>query len=504
MTVPLDTVNDIRSVDAAGRSRSEIARMLHVSRNTVAKYADMEDMSPAAPMPQRRGRPALEGSEEWVWIGYTDVDSSGRGARDGRAVYEGPQAPEAFHRRIQEADSRPLQRRKAQARDHGRVRPRQEHRGEAGQVDKRDRLAARRGQPHARAEPDPGARAREPQAPDGGRRLKTSGADIRSKVRAIAANEGRYPISAQCRLLGVARSTYYSMRSRADRPDAPDPAAPAVVAAHAASKGRSGSRKIKASPGRSGVTVSRRRVCRIMRENGLAGAYGRKRFKVHPGAINEADVSNVVARGFGGRAPYTHICSDLTYVRVGASWNYACLLVDPCNREIVGHSVGPRKDARLVKSAFATVSFPISDIEVFHTDRGSEFDNAEIDLMLETFGIERSLSAKGRPPRQRRRRVDQQDTEGRARPPRDVRHDARATGQALGLRALVQQLQDPLDAGPHVSGRVQGGGAVPPGIFQIGVPNPARDLVGIAVPAEEWPLTVQTDGGAVCMWRKWR
>ena len=339
----------------------------------------------------------LGGVPEECWIGYTDVDSSGRGARDGRAVYEGPQAPEAFHRRVQEADSRPLQRRKAQARDHGRVRPRQEHRGEVDQVDKRDRLAARRGQPHARAEPDPGARAREPQAPDGGRRLKTSGADIRSKVRAIAANEGRYPISAQCRLLGVARSTYYSMRSRADRPDAPDPAAPAVVAAHAASKGRYGSRKIKASLERSGVTVSRRRVCRIMRENGLVSAYGRKRFKVHPGAVNEADVPNVVARGFGGRAPRTHICSDLTYVRVGASWNYVCLLVDLYNREIVGHSAGPRKDARLVKSAFATLSFPISDIEVFHTDRGSEFDNAEIDLMLEAFGIERSLSAKGCP-----------------------------------------------------------------------------------------------------------
>lgn len=216
-------------------------------------------------------------------------------------------------------------------------------------------------------------------------------------MRAIAANEGRHPISAQCRLLGVARSTYYSMRSRADRPAAPDPAAPAVAAAHAASKGRYGSRKIKASPGRSGVTVSRRRVCRIMRENGPVSAYGRKRFKVHPGAVNEADVPNVVARGFGGRAPRTHICSDLTYVRVGASWNYVCLLVDLYNREIAGHSAGPRKDARLVKSAFATLSFPISDIEVFRTDRGSEFDNAEIDLMLEAFGIERSLSAKGCP-----------------------------------------------------------------------------------------------------------
>lgn len=134
-----------------------------------------------------------------------------------------------------------------------------------------------------------------------------------------------------------------------------------------------------------------------MRENGPVGAYGRKRSRVHPGAADGADVPNVVARGFGGRAPRTHICGDLTYVRVGASWNYVCPLVDPCNREVVSRSAGPGKDARLVKSAFATLSFPISGIEVFHTDRGSEFDNAEIDLMLEAFGIERSLSAKGCP-----------------------------------------------------------------------------------------------------------
>lgn len=34
---------------------------------------------------------------------------------------------------------------------------------------------------------------------------------------------------------------------------------------------------------------------------------------------------------------------------------------------------------------------------MFHTNRGSEFDNAEIDLMLGAFGIERSLSAMGCP-----------------------------------------------------------------------------------------------------------
>ena len=55
-------------------------------------------------------------------------------------------------------------------------------------------------------------------------------------------------------------------------------------------------------------------------------------------------------------------------MRVGGGWNYVCLLVDLSNREIVGHSAGPRKDAALVRAAFATLEFPISDIEVFHTD----------------------------------------------------------------------------------------------------------------------------------------
>lgn len=60
MTVPLDTVNDIRSTEAAGRPGFKITRALHLSRNTVAKYADIENMSPAATIPQRRARPTLE------------------------------------------------------------------------------------------------------------------------------------------------------------------------------------------------------------------------------------------------------------------------------------------------------------------------------------------------------------------------------------------------------------------------------------------------------------
>ena len=66
MTVPLDVRNDIRSMDARGVPRSEIARRLHLSRNTVARYADIDNMSPRPPVSPDRLRPAIGEHAEWI------------------------------------------------------------------------------------------------------------------------------------------------------------------------------------------------------------------------------------------------------------------------------------------------------------------------------------------------------------------------------------------------------------------------------------------------------
>ncbi|HCX5354410.1 TPA: transposase, partial [Escherichia coli] len=47
--------------------------------------------------------------------------------------------------------------------------------------------------------------------------------------------------------------------------------------------------------------------------------------------------------------------------------------------------------------AFATVKRPLGDVKLFHTDRGSEFKNVEIDELLGKHQIKRSLSHKGNP-----------------------------------------------------------------------------------------------------------
>jgi putative transposase len=50
-----------------------------------------------------------------------------------------------------------------------------------------------------------------------------------------------------------------------------------------------------------------------------------------------------------------------------------------------------------VYQAIASISVRLDRIQMFHTDRGKEFDNALISQTLTTFGIERSLSMKGCP-----------------------------------------------------------------------------------------------------------
>ena len=213
----------------------------------------------------------------------------------------------------------------------------------------------------------------------------------------MAADARRYPVSAQCGILGVPRSTYYRMPARPPRPKAPDPIGPDVLGAFEASRGGYGARRLKVALERAGVTASRRRICRIMRESGLASAYSGRAPRGGARPVQPPSADDVLARGFDGRAPRARAAADPTCVRAGGSWCCACPLVDLYNRETVGCPCGRREDARLVKAAFSNAAFPLAAIEAFHSDRGSESCNGEVGALPSAFGIERSVSRPGDP-----------------------------------------------------------------------------------------------------------
>lgn len=84
-------------------------------------------------------------------------------------------------------------------------------------------------------------------------------------------------------------------------------------------------------------------------------------------------------------------------MRVGGEWAYVCLLAGLANRGITGHSADTDRTADLVMAAFATLDFPLTDVQTFRTDRGGGFDDTRIDGLLDVFGIGGSPSRKGDP-----------------------------------------------------------------------------------------------------------
>lgn len=198
-----------------------------------------------------------------------------------------------------------------------------------------------------------------------------------------------------CDVLELPRSTYYYEAKIRDNQD--DELTELIVKIFKDSRNNYGQRKIKIELEKKGWQVSRRRIGRIMKEQGLVSKYTVAQFKPKKSTVNKSEIGNTLNREFNQDVELKVIVSDLTYVRVQHKWHYICVLVDLFNREIIGHSAGPHKDAKLVQKAFASVKYNLNRLQLFHTDRGSEFKNQLIDEALEAFSIERSLSDKGTP-----------------------------------------------------------------------------------------------------------
>lgn len=145
----------------------------------------------------------------------------------------------------------------------------------------------------------------------------------------IKANAHKYSVSAMCRVLQVNRSTYYyEAYEKKDESELVSN----ITEIFKNSRNNYGTRKIKKELENQGKKVSRRRIGRIMKQEGLVSNYTTAQFKPQKDRCNESKVENVLDRQFQEQPYRNVVVSDLTYVRVGKHWNYICVLIDLFNR----------------------------------------------------------------------------------------------------------------------------------------------------------------------------
>lgn len=204
-----------------------------------------------------------------------------------------------------------------------------------------------------------------------------------------------------CRILGISRSTYYykakDPQETCSSDNHQEMIEESVQRIFKKSRCVYGARKIKKALAKEEIHLSRRKARQIMKKYNLISAYQTAHYKPYSKGKNENSIPNKVNREFSNRYPLEVIVSDLTYVRIQKRWAYACLIIDLFNREIIGQSFRWQKSAELVKEAIQSIPYSLSEVQLFHSDRGKEFDNNLIDEVFSAFTIEKSLSEAGCP-----------------------------------------------------------------------------------------------------------
>jgi len=223
--------------------------------------------------------------------------------------------------------------------------------------------------------------------------------------RFIEAEKANHAVSTMCRVLEVSRSGYYawSSRSPSKRAEANAALIDEIRRVHAESDGTYGSRRVHAQLRREGLEVNRKRVERLMRVEGIQGAYvPPKRRGGGDGVLGVDGVRvwpDLVKRDFQPSGPNELWCSDLKQIPTGEGVLHLASVLDCFSRKIVGWAMGPVADAPLVACALqmAVARRRPGEGLVHHADRGCQFTAVTFGSACRAHGITQSNSRKGSP-----------------------------------------------------------------------------------------------------------
>ncbi len=202
-----------------------------------------------------------------------------------------------------------------------------------------------------------------------------------------------------CRLLKVSRNAFYHWCTYGSRQEDPD-LLRIIKAVFDEHYGIYGTRRIKyVLEHRYGWIVSRRRIARVMRYLKLK-AKSKQRFRIKTtDSKHTLPISpNLLEQDFYASTPGQVYAGDITYIRTKRGWLYLSVVIDLYARTVVGWSMANHMRSILVIEALKKACIKRNGFKkeaIFHSDRGSQYASMQYRSLLQEYGIQQSMSAKG-------------------------------------------------------------------------------------------------------------
>jgi putative transposase len=215
----------------------------------------------------------------------------------------------------------------------------------------------------------------------------------------IDQHRGSYPVQALCQALRVSDSGFAAWQ-QSDGPTkwlSDRKLLELIGEIHTETKAAYGSPRIYLELKSRGFPVSKGRVERLMRENGLRGRH-KRRFKATTDSKHTLPVApNRLEQNFVTEHPDQVWTTDITYLATADGWLYLAIVLDLYTRQIVGWAMRERMTKDLVIDALRMAWFrrrPRPGL-IHHSDRGSQYCSHDYQDQLADYGMLASMSRKG-------------------------------------------------------------------------------------------------------------
>lgn len=219
------------------------------------------------------------------------------------------------------------------------------------------------------------------------------------KYQVIAQYAHEYPVKWMCETLEVSESGYYAWKRRplSRHAQADELLARRIQQVHQTSHQIYGSRRIQAELAEQGMACSRKRVVRLMQQQGIRARRRRRHTVTTDSQHSDPVAPNLLNRDFSAQAPNAKWVTDITGVWTAEGWLYVAVVLDLFSRLIVGWAMAAHRDAELVERALDMAlgrRHPEAGL-LHHSDRGSQYTSGSYQALLAQRGIQVSMSGKG-------------------------------------------------------------------------------------------------------------